>query len=121
MSSSSLNVNANVDELNLTERYVSVGDVVLHVMESGSVRSWCYCTGFRFWYSGGGRFRSGARRLSRGLPICGYNDSDKPKGVRAYGVRYLADDIAGLVRACGAERASSSRTIGARGSHGHSR
>ncbi len=35
----------------------------------------------------------------------GYGGSDKPAGVSAYGVAHLAGDVAGLVRALGAERA----------------
>ncbi len=36
----------------------------------------------------------------------GYGLSDKPAGVRSYGARALAEDVAGLIRACGAERAT---------------
>src|SRR5205814_9622499 len=36
----------------------------------------------------------------------GYNLSDKPRGVGAYRVPVLVEDVAGLVRACGASRAT---------------
>ncbi|HLF48791.1 MAG TPA: alpha/beta hydrolase [Methylomirabilota bacterium] len=37
--------------------------------------------------------------------LCGYNDSDKPEGVEAYRITNMVEDVAGIVRALGHERA----------------
>lgn len=100
-------------------RRVDVGEVTLHVAEarppfvSGDdvpkdVPLVVLLHGFpEFWWS----WREQLRALSEAgcwvvaPDMRGYNESDKPEGVRAYEIEKLADDVAGLVRALGRDEA----------------
>jgi pimeloyl-ACP methyl ester carboxylesterase len=90
-------------------RYADLGDVRLHYVEAGQGPLVVLLHGFpEFWYSW--RFQIPALAAA-GLRVVapdmrGYNMSDKPRGVAAYDVDLLARDVARLIRACGAERAS---------------
>ncbi len=90
-------------------RFVDVGEVHLHVAESGNGPLVVLLHGFpEFWYT----WRRQIPALAQaGFHVVapdmrGYNLSDKPEGVRAYRVPALVDDVAGLIRACGATRAT---------------
>jgi epoxide hydrolase 4 len=95
----------------IRHRYADLGDVRLHVVEAGPADGPLVVLlhGFpEFWYSW--RFqipalvRAGFRVIAPDMR--GYNLSDKPPGVGAYAPEVLARDMARLIRACGAERAS---------------
>jgi pimeloyl-ACP methyl ester carboxylesterase len=90
-------------------RFVDVGGLRLHVAEAGSGPLVVLLHGFpEFWYA----WRHQIPALARaGFHVVapdmrGYNLSDKPRGVRAYRVPLLVEDVAGLVRACGATSAT---------------
>lgn len=92
-----------------TERIV-VGDVSLHVVRAGPAGGppVVLLHGFpEFWYA----WRDTIAPLARaGFRVIvpdqrGYGDSDKPRGVDAYRVDLLGDDIAGLIAALGYEQA----------------
>ena len=92
-----------------TFRFVDVGEVRLHVAEAGSGPLVVLLHGFpEFWYAWRHQIpaliRAGFRVVAPDMR--GYNLSDKPRGVGAYRVPALVEDVAGLVRACGATRAS---------------
>jgi pimeloyl-ACP methyl ester carboxylesterase len=89
--------------------YAQVGDVRLHYAEAGAgERLVLLLHGFpECWYSWryqlaalGGRFRVVAADLR------GYNLSDKPARVEDYRMERLVDDVTGLIRHFGAERAA---------------
>lgn len=100
-------------------RRVDVGEVTLHVAEarpafvSGDdvpkdVPLVVLLHGFpEFWWS----WREQLRGLSDAgcwvvaPDMRGYNESDKPEGVRAYEVERLAADVSGLIKALGREKA----------------
>jgi pimeloyl-ACP methyl ester carboxylesterase len=91
-----------------TFRFVDVGEVRLHVAEAGSGPLVVLLHGFpEFWYAWRHQIPALARAGFRVVApdMRGYNLSDKPRGVRAYRVPTLVEDVAGLVRACGATRA----------------
>ncbi len=97
----------NVDAI-VTHRHIPVGDIRLHVAEAGAGPLVILLHGFPdFWYSW--RYQIPAL-VDAGFRVVapdmrGYNLSEKPRGVAAYHVRYLTADVAGLIRACGEERA----------------
>jgi pimeloyl-ACP methyl ester carboxylesterase len=83
--------------------------VRLHYVTAGTGPLVVFIHGFpEFWFS----FRHVIPKLVRlgyrvVAPDCrGYNLSSKPAGVRAYGIDILVEDIAGLIRTLGEERAS---------------
>lgn len=95
----------------IRHRYADLGDVRLHLVESGPADGplAVLLHGFpEFWYSW--RFqipvltRAGFRVIAPDMR--GYHRSDKPRGVSAYAPEVLARDVALLIRACGHERAS---------------
>lgn len=97
------------DEVGVTHRYADLGDVRLHLVEAGDGPPVLLLHGFpEFWYSW--RFQlptlaaAGYRAVAPDLR--GYNCSDKPRGLRAYAPEVLVRDVARLIHALGAERAS---------------
>ncbi len=95
------------------ERFLDVGEVKLHAIEAGPAGPEdgplaILLHGFpEFWY---GWRRQIAPLAAAGYRVLvpdqrGYNLSDKPRGVTAYGLDRLADDVVGLVEAAGRERA----------------
>lgn len=88
--------------------FADVGDVRLHYVEAGDGPLVVLLHGFPdFWYSWR---RQIAPLADAGFRVVapdmrGYNESDKPRGVAAYGVDRLVDDVAGLVAALGGGRA----------------
>ncbi|MDC0745770.1 alpha/beta fold hydrolase [Polyangium mundeleinium] len=95
--------------LEIRHRTVDVGEVRLHIAEAGSGPLVLLLHGFpEFWYA----WRRILPALAReGFHVVvpdmrGYGSSDKPEGIEPYGTQHLAADIAGLIRALGAPRAS---------------
>jgi pimeloyl-ACP methyl ester carboxylesterase len=95
--------------LELIHDYVNVGGVRLHVVKAGPEDGPLVLLlhGFpEFWYC----WRRQIPALAEaGFRVWapdqrGYNLSDKPKGVGAYGIDLLADDVIGLIEASGRER-----------------
>jgi pimeloyl-ACP methyl ester carboxylesterase len=102
-------VSRGVKQMSLwADRYAELSEVRLHYVEAGSGPLVVLLHGFPdFWYS----WRHQIPALAAaGLRVVapdmrGYNLSDKPEGVGAYRAERVADDIAELIRACGADRA----------------
>jgi epoxide hydrolase 4 len=93
----------------MQSRFYDVGEVRLHAMEAGKGPLVVLLHGFpEFWYSWRHQIPALAAAGYRVIApdLRGYNLSDKPKGLEAYRVRHLAEDIAGLIRACGAQQAT---------------
>jgi epoxide hydrolase 4 len=93
-----------------TERFVDVGEVRLHVVEAGPEHGELVVLlhGFpEFWWSWRHQIPALAAAGFRVVApdMRGYNLSDKPYAVSDYRVPRLVADVAGLVRACGRERA----------------
>jgi pimeloyl-ACP methyl ester carboxylesterase len=93
------------------ERFVSVGDVRLHVVEAGPAGGppVVLLHGFpELWY---GWRRQIGPLADAGFRVIapdqrGYNTSDKPAGLAAYRLEALGGDVAGLLDALSLERAS---------------
>lgn len=91
-----------------TEQMIDVGDIRLHVMTQGSGPPVLLLHGFpEYWYSWRHQMRALAEAGYSAIApdLRGYNLSDKPRGVSAYRVEELADDIEGLLAALGHKRA----------------
>jgi pimeloyl-ACP methyl ester carboxylesterase len=89
-------------------RRVDVGEVTLHCVEAGSGPLVLLLHGFpEFWWSW--RYQIPALAQAGFHVVApdlrGYNLSDKPRAVSAYGIEHLTGDVAGLVRAFGRSRA----------------
>lgn len=98
-----------LDESSLTHAYAEVEPgVKLHYVEAGHGPLVVLLHGFpELWYAW--RKQIGAL-VAAGFRVVvpdqrGYNLSDKPEDVRAYGMKRLVDDVAALVRDRGEERA----------------
>jgi pimeloyl-ACP methyl ester carboxylesterase len=89
-------------------RQVRVNGVQLHVVEAGSGPLILLLHGFpEFWFSWRHQIPALA---SAGFHVLapdlrGYNLSDKPRGVSAYRIDVLREDVVGLIRQANAERA----------------
>jgi pimeloyl-ACP methyl ester carboxylesterase len=93
----------------ITHHFAQLGAVRLHYVEAGEGPLVVLIHGFpEFWYTWRRLIpvlaRAGFRVVAVDLRGC--NLSSKPAAVRAYGIRALVEDIAGLIRSLGAERAS---------------
>jgi pimeloyl-ACP methyl ester carboxylesterase len=93
-----------------TERFVDVGELRLHVVEAGPAdgKLVVLLHGFpEFWWSWRHQIPALAAAGFRVVApdLRGYNLSDKPYKVDAYRIEHLVGDVAGLIRACGRERA----------------
>ncbi len=87
-----------------SHRVVETNGVRLHAVEAGSGPLVLLLHGFpEFWYSWRRQIPALAEAGFRAVApdLRGYNLSEKPRGVAAYSVPRLADDVAGLVRALG--------------------
>jgi epoxide hydrolase 4 len=98
-----------VDETLLRHAYAEVEPGVrLHYVSMGSGPLVVLLHGFpEFWYAWR---RQIAELANAGFRVVapdqrGYNLSDKPAGVAAYGVERLVDDVAALIEACGEKKA----------------
>lgn len=88
--------------------YADTGEVRLHYVEAGEGPLVVLLHGFPdFWYSWRHQIPALAAAGFRVVApdMRGYNESDKPEGVRAYGIDRLVEDVANLVHALGEERA----------------
>jgi pimeloyl-ACP methyl ester carboxylesterase len=91
-------------------RDVDVGEVRLHVVEAGPIDGPLVVLlhGFpEFWFSWRHQIPALAAAGFRVVApdLRGYGGSDKPRGVAAYRIEHLVADVAGLIAACGRERA----------------
>ncbi len=96
-----------VDEGRLTHCYADL-DVRLHYVEAGEGPLVILLHGFPdFWYSWRYQIPAlvGAGYRVVAPDMRGYNLSDKPREVASYRAAAVAADVAGLIHACGAERA----------------
>jgi epoxide hydrolase 4 len=105
-----MSVTAQPDELDLVHGEADVGGGVrLHYVEAGEGPSLVILLhGFpEFWYSWRNQLHALAAAGHHVVApdLRGYNLSDKPAGWRAYDAGLLADDVAGLIRHFGAQRA----------------
>ncbi len=90
------------------ETRVDVGEVELHCVEAGQGPLVVLLHGFpEFWYSWRHQITALAEAGFRVVApdMRGYNTSERPAGVSDYSAGRLAGDIAGLIRALGAEQA----------------
>src|SRR5437588_2021036 len=84
-----------------SHRLVTTNGVRLHLVEAGTGPAVLLLHGFpEFWYSWRHRLpalaQAGFRAIA--LDLRGYNESDKPAGVRAYRPSVLLADLAGVIR-----------------------
>jgi pimeloyl-ACP methyl ester carboxylesterase len=89
-------------------RRTVVNGVGLHYVEAGDGPLVVLLHGFpEFWYSWRHQIAALAGAGFRVLApdLRGYNESDKPRGIRHYRIDVLIDDVVGLIRQTGAERA----------------
>ena len=96
-------------ESSVRHGYAQVGDVRLHYAECGEGEHLVILLhGFpECWYSWRRQLPALGRRFRVVAPdMRGYNLSDKPPRVEDYRITKLVDDVTGLVRHLGAERAS---------------
>lgn len=101
--------NRQGEEISLEHRTVDVGGLGLHVVLAGAGPLVVLLHGFPdYWYTWRGQIGALARAGFRvaAPDMRGYNLSDKPEGVASYRIAALVEDVAGLVRALGEERAS---------------
>lgn len=92
-----------------SHRYADLGDVRLHYVEAGTGPLVILLHGFpEYWYSWRHQIAALAKAGYHAVApdMRGYNLSDKPGSVRDYRIDLLTRDVARLIRACGAERAS---------------
>jgi pimeloyl-ACP methyl ester carboxylesterase len=91
-----------------THHVADVGSIRLHYVEAGEGPLVVLLHGFpEFWYEWRLQIPALAAAGFRVVApdMRGYNLSDKPEGVERYRVELLVEDVAGLVRHLGAERA----------------
>jgi pimeloyl-ACP methyl ester carboxylesterase len=96
-------------DLAVTHHEADVGDVRLHYASAGDGPLVVLLHGFpEFWYAWRHQIPALARAGYRAVApdLRGYNFSGKPRGVHAYRIPALVEDVAGLIRACGASRAT---------------
>jgi pimeloyl-ACP methyl ester carboxylesterase len=92
-----------------THRTVETNGIRLHCVVAGEGPLVVLLHGFpEFWYSWRHQIVPLARRGFRVVApdLRGYNDSDKPEGVDAYRISTIVEDVVGVIRAFGEERAS---------------
>lgn len=92
----------------LVHRYAQLGEIRLHYVEAGEGPLVVLLHGFPdFWYSWRHQIpvlaAAGYRVIAPDMR--GYNESDKPDGVRAYGIDRLVDDVGRLIDHLDAPRA----------------
>jgi pimeloyl-ACP methyl ester carboxylesterase len=90
-------------------RHATVNGVRLHCAEAGEGPLVVLLHGFpEFWYSWRHQIAALARAGYRALApdLRGYNESDKPAGVRAYRLANLVADVVGLIEQAGERRAA---------------
>ena len=93
----------------VTHHFATLGNLRLHYAEAGSGPLVILLHGFPdFWYSWRNQIEPLAAAGFRVVApdMRGYNLSDKPVGIEAYTADRIADDVARLIQALGAEKAS---------------
>src|SRR2546426_1391520 len=93
----------------INHRTVETNGIRIHVAEQGTGPLVILCHGFpEFWYSWRHQLAALAAAGFRAVApdLRGYNLSEKPAGVRAYGIDVLVADVAELITHLGAERAA---------------
>ena len=93
----------------MTHGYAQANGVRLHYVEQGSGPLVILLHGFPdFWYCWRHQIPALAAAGYRVVApdLRGYNESERPQGVVAYGLDTLASDVAALIQALGAERAT---------------
>src|SRR5947207_13947436 len=94
--------------MSVTDPHASINGVSLHYVEAGDGPLIVLLHGFpEFWYSWRRQIPALAAAGFRVLApdMRGYNESDKPEGVRNYRLPLLVEDIRGLIAHAGVERA----------------
>src|SRR5256885_17117665 len=89
-------------------RFAAVNGVHIHYVEAGAGPLVVLLHGFpEFWYAWRRQIlplaAAGFRVIAPDLR--GYASSSKPRGINAYGIRNVADDVQALIARLGAERA----------------
>lgn len=93
----------------MTHGYAQANGVRLHYVEQGSGPLVILLHGFPdFWYSWRDQLPALAAAGYRAVApdLRGYNESERPLGIEAYSIDVLAADVAALIHALGAERAT---------------
>ncbi len=93
----------------LAHQNATINGVRLHYVEAGSGPLVVLLHGFpEFWYSWRNQIPALAEAGFHVLApdMRGYNESEKPRGVRNYDIDLLAADVIGLIRHAGADRAT---------------
>ena len=90
----------------IEEKYIKTNDITLHTIVIGNGRPLILLHGFPdFWYGWKGIIPQLKTKFKLIIPdMRGYNLSDKPKGIQKYKMKYLIDDIKGLINALNLER-----------------
>jgi pimeloyl-ACP methyl ester carboxylesterase len=90
-------------------RFVHANGLRFHCVTAGEGPAVILLHGFpEFWYSWRRQIPALARAGFTAVApdLRGYNDSDKPEGVEAYRIGLIVEDVAGLIRAFGHDRAA---------------
>lgn len=96
------------DQAGWTHHEAVINNVRLHWVEAGEGPLVLLLHGFpEFWYEWRHQLPALARMGFRAVApdLRGYNRSEKPEGVAAYRIERLVDDVRGLIRHLGVERA----------------
>jgi epoxide hydrolase 4 len=102
-------MSTTIDESAFGHHTVDLGSVRLHYVETGAGPLVLLLHGFpEAWFSYRWQMLAlaGAGYRAVAVDLRGYNLSDKPRGIGSYTLDRLTRDIAQLIRACGAERAT---------------
>ena len=96
-----------MEKLNdIQEKYIKTNNVTLHTIIIGKGRPLILLHGFPdFWYGWKNVIPELKDKFKLIIPdMRGYNLSDKPKGTQKYRIKYLIDDIKGLIDALDLEK-----------------
>ena len=90
----------------IQEDYIKTNDIALHTMIVGKGRPLILLHGFPdFWYGWKSVILELKEKFKLIIPdMRGYNLSEKPKGTQKYKIKYLIDDIKGLINALDLEK-----------------
>lgn len=91
----------------MESKYITIDDVTLHCKVAGSGKLMILLHGFpEFWYSWRQQIPALAEHFTVAVPdMRGYNQSSKPKGIYHYRPEALVNDVCGLIKALGHEKA----------------
>src|SRR6476620_9088856 len=98
-----------LDDPRWKHRFAELNGVRLHYVEAGEGPLVVLLHGFpEFWYSWRRQLPALAPAGLRAIPpdMCGYNESDKPAGIRAYRLANLVADVIGLIEHAGERHAA---------------